>query len=242
MRGVTVGAIGSLLVALAVGGCSATPSHSAGGTTRATRTTSAPGAARSSTTSTGNGGSPATRPSSPAGASPAVTQVGNFNPWNAAGALSSSLHATTPVSGGSCAQSSAFDVGNANAWRCTVPSGGFLDPCFAPPGRTAVAQVACGESPWSAYTVLTLSTPLASSSWGTPADNQSYPWAMVLANGQHCGLIDGTGAEIDGASFNFGCTVGYASYPKTATQPWTAAYAAASSGPATSVGVTTAWS
>jgi hypothetical protein len=65
---------------------------------------------------------------------------------------------------------------------------------------------------------------------------------MVLANDQHCGLINGTGAEIDGTSFNFGCTVGYASYPQTVAQPWTTSYAATSSGPSTPVRVTTAWS
>jgi hypothetical protein len=156
--------------------------------------------------------------------------------------VTSGIQVDAHLSGGTCTQSSAFDVGNAEAWRCTEPSGAFLDPCFAPPGQTGVAQVACGESPWSSYTVLALSQPLAKSSWGTPADNQSFPWAMVLANGQQCGLIDGTGAQIGGASFNFGCTAGNAAYPTTATQPWTAPYAADSSGPSTSVRVTTAWS
>jgi hypothetical protein len=239
MRRVTLVGTGPLLLALLVGGCSSTPARS---TAPHSHPTSGHGPAGSSTTST-NGRPPATGPSSPTGVpSSSVTQVGEFNPWNAAGGLSSSLRANSPLSGGSCTQSSAFDVGNANAWRCTEPGGGFLDPCFAPPGGTAVTQVACGESPWSAYTILSLSTPLARSAWGTPADNQSYPWAMVLANGQQCGLIDGTGAEIDGQSFNFGCTVGYASYPKTETEPWTASYAANPSGPSTSVGVTTAWS
>jgi hypothetical protein len=240
MRRVAVFGFGLSILTLVAAGCSSTPQRSG---TQTTQTTAAPGAARSSTSSTTSGGDTTTSPSSPAGTSAsAATQVGNFNPWDAAGTVSSSLRLNSPVSGGSCTQSSAFDVGNPNAWRCTESGGGFLDPCFAPPGRTGVTQVACGESPWSAYTVLTLSTPLANSSWGTPADNRSYPWAMVLANGQQCGLIDGTGAEIDGTSFNFGCTVGYASYPKTVTQPWTAPYAPASSGPTASVGVTTAWS
>jgi hypothetical protein len=236
VRKVVVFGIGPLFLALLAGGCGSTPSHS---TSQGTQTTAAHGAATSSTSA---GGGPATTTTSTGVPPPTVTQVVDFNPWSEAGTLSSSLRLNSPVSAGSCTQSSAFDVGNPDAWRCTAPSGGFLDPCFAPPGRTGVTQVACGESPWSAYTVLSLSTPLANSSWGTPADNQSYPWAMVLANGQHCGLIDGTGAEIDGESFNFACTVGFASYPKTVTQPWTASYAAASSGPSTTVRVTTAWS
>jgi hypothetical protein len=231
--------IGPLFLALLAAACGSTSSHS---TSQGSQTTAAHGATSSSTSSTTTGGGRATTTMSTGGPTSTVTEVADFSPWSTAGTVSSGLRLDSPVSAGSCSQSSAFDVGNPDAWRCTEPNGGFLDPCFAPPGRSGVTQVACGESPWSAYTVLSLSTPLADSSWGTPADNQSYPWAMVLANGQQCGLIEGTGTEIDGQSFNFACTVGVATYPTTVVQPWTASYAASSSGPATTVRVTTAWS
>lgn len=235
-RLVAFGIGGPLLLALGVGGCGTAPSPSS----RQGSRTSAPAPSTSSTSPTASPGSTPT--TSPPPITSTTTEVQSFNPWNAEGSVSSTVRVGGHQTGGSCTQSSAFDVGNPDAWRCTEPGGGFLDPCFAPPGQSGITQVACGSSPWSAYTVLALAQPLATSSWGTPADNRSYPWAMVLADGQQCGLIDGTGAEIDGTPFNFGCTVGYASYPETTTQPWTATYAAGSSGPSTTVRVSTAWS
>ena len=192
MHKLAVFGTGPLFLALVLGACSSTPSPSTPQSSRTTAGRSAPSSSTSPTT--GPLGS-ATPPSSPLPVpTSSATRLENFDPWNAGGAVSSSIQVNGHLSGGTCTQSSAFDVGNPEAWRCTEPSGAFLDPCFAPPGRTGVAQVACGESPWSSYTVLALSQPLAKSSWGTPADNQSFPWAMTLANGQQCGLIDGTGA------------------------------------------------
>jgi ketosteroid isomerase-like protein len=64
---------------------------------------------------------------------------------------------------------------------------------------------------------------------------------MVLASGQECGLIEGTAPLMDGVTFYFGCTDGYASFPGTRTEPWTVNYAAGSSSPVTPVAVTTAF-
>ena len=98
------------------------------------------------------------------------------------------------------------------------------------------------DTPWSGARLITLARPLARSSWGTPGPTAAkYPWAMVLANGQRCGLLDGTGQVTDGIGLNFRCAGGAASYPSTATEPWTVNYAATGSSSLTPIAVTTAW-
>jgi hypothetical protein len=181
---------------------------------------------------------------------PPTTHVEVFSPWTAEGTLSSTVRVSERLSGYNCPIRSSFDVGNPYAWRCflssgfTVGGGGggaFYDPCFAPPGQSEIIQVACGDSPWSEFVIITLKQPLAHSSWGTPKQVRDYAWAMELGNGQRCGVIDGTGSMIDRVIFNYGCSTGYAAYPDTGVEPWTAQYAAGSSGPITSLVVTTAW-
>lgn len=61
------------------------------------------------------------------------------------------------------------------------------------------------------------------------------------SNGQQCGVIEGTGSEIDGMGFNYRCTAGYATYPNPGTPLWTAKYSAGRSDPVSSVPVTAAW-
>ena len=138
--------------------------------------------------------------------------------------------------------SSSFDQGNPYAWRCFLSSGAFYDPCFTPAARSDVTQVACRDSPWSGAVIINLATPLARSSWGTPKPSATkYPWAMTLANGQECALIKGTAPIMDGVTFYFGCTDGYASFPNTGAEPWTVDYAANSSSPVAPIAVTTAF-
>ena len=179
-----------------------------------------------------------------------VTHVEMFNPWTPAGTLSSSFRVEKRLSGYNCPLRSSFDSENPYAWRCFLSpgftgggggGGAFYDPCFAPPGRSDVTEVACGSSPWSGFVVITLSRPLAFSSWGIPPGHDDYVWAMELGNGQQCSLIEGTGAEIDRTVFNYRCSAGYAAYPDTGVEPWVAEYAAGDSGPVTSLVVTTAW-
>jgi hypothetical protein len=137
---------------------------------------------------------------------------------------------------------SAFDAGNRHAWRCFAASGGFYDPCFAPHAPSGVSQVACMDTPWSGAVIISLAKPLAHSSWGTvsPAATK-YPWAMLLANGQRCGLIEGTASMTGGISLNFGCAGGDASFPSSGTEPWTVNYAAKGSNSMAPVAVPTAW-
>jgi hypothetical protein len=173
---------------------------------------------------------------------PPATRAETFSPWAAAGTLAPGIKVLSRYSGGRCTMRSSFDEGNQYAWRCFTASGAFYDPCFAPAAQSGVTQVACSDSPWSGAVIVSLAKPLARSSRGTPGPSAAkYPWAMVLANGQECGLIEGTAPLMDGVTFYFGCTDGYASFPGTRTEPWTVNYAAGSSSPVTSVAVTTAF-
>jgi hypothetical protein len=175
-------------------------------------------------------------------ASRPATRVETFDPWTAAGTLPPGVKVLSRYSGGRCTMRSSFDAGNRYAWRCFLASGAFYDPCFAPAARSDVTQVACVDSPWSGASIISLARPLARSSWGTPGPSAAqYPWAMVLANGQECGLIEGTAQVADGVALNFGCSDGYASFPGTGTRPWTAGYAPSSSSPVAPIAVAAAF-
>jgi hypothetical protein len=245
------GAVIALVVTLASSGCTTarTPPAGAGSTTIAAPATATP----ASPTAVNAKSAPATTASTPATAAPATaapataapparTQVETFSPWTAAGTLRPGINVVVRSSGTGCTRGSAFDAGNQYAWRCFQASGAFYDPCFAPPARSGVTQVACMDAPWSGARLITLARPLARSSWGTPRPTAAeYPWAMVLANGQRCGLIEGTAPVTDGIGLYFGCPGGAASYPSTASEPWTVNYAANGSKSLTPIAVTTAW-
>ena len=233
------GGIVALVVALLSSGCTTarTPPAGAGSPTIATPATTAP-----ATVPATNIAAPATASTPTTAAAPATTQAETFGPWTAAGTLRPGINVLGRSSGTGCTRGSAFDAGNQYAWRCFLTNGSLYDPCFAPPARSGVTQVACMDTPWSGARLVTLARPLARSSWGTPRPNAAkYPWAMVLANGQRCGLLEGTGRVIDGIGLSFGCPGGAASYPSTATEPWTVNYAATGSSSLTSIAVTTAW-
>lgn len=121
-----------------------------------------------------------------------------------------------------------------------MADGGFYDPCFAPMYVNAT-QVVCPRDPWSPVTLMTLSQPLANTSWGTAKPDLDVPWAMLLANGQRCAVIHGTGTQIGRTMFNYGCGPGYGTEPDRKTEPWTVSYSPSQSGPITTVTVKTAW-
>lgn len=269
IRGLAVGVV-ALAVALLASGCTTagTPSAKTGSTTIATPatiapTTAAPATVPAATSAAPTTGAPTTAApasaaaatsappataSAPATVAPqAATRVEIFNPWTAAGTLSPGITVAGHVSGTGCAMGSFFGGGK-YAWRCSQPGGGFIDPCFAPPARSGVTQVACMDSPWSGATIMTLAKPLAHSSWGTPRPSAGrYAWAMVLADGQRCGLIEGTAPVIDDIGLYFGCTGGYASEPsagtgpRAGTEPWTVNCAAIGAHSLTKLAVATAW-
>jgi hypothetical protein len=238
------GGVIALVVTLLSSGCTTapTPPAAAGSPTIATPATTAPATPAAPPAVNTTSAPPATASTPATAVPPAMTQVETFGPWTATGTLQPGINVLGRSSGTGCTRSSVFDAGNQYAWRCFLTNGSLYDPCFAPPGRSGVTQVACMDTPWSGARLITLAQPLARSSWGTPGPTAAkYPWAMVLANGQRCGLLEGTGRVIDGIGLNFGCPGGAASYPSTATEPWTVNYAATGSSSLTSIAVTTAW-
>jgi hypothetical protein len=177
--------------------------------------------------------------------SPAATGAQAYSPWAETGQLFGDTKVAKTLAGTSCTGPSAFDVDDPYAWRCWVSGGGFYDPCFAPEPATTtdVTEVACADNPWSSVTLIKLSQPLAHGSWGTvPTGEVHSPWALQLANGDECGLIEGTSPEADAMTFNFGCSQGNAAYPSQKTEPWTVKYAPRGSRTVTIVSVASAWS
>jgi hypothetical protein len=234
--------ITALAVTLLVSGCTTAPAPMAEtGPTAGTGRTAGTGPATMTPPATVGPASVQATTSSATAPSPA-TRVETFDPWTAAGTLAPGVRVLGRYSGGRCTMRSAFDGGNQYAWRCFVAGGAFFDPCFTPAGQSGVTKVACTDSPWSGAFIISLAVPLARSSWGTPKPSAAkYPWAMVLANGQECGLIEGTAPLVDGVTLYFACTDGYASFPRMGTEPWTANYAASSSSPAAPIAITTAF-
>jgi hypothetical protein len=244
--GLAAAGIIAVAAALLTAGCGAarTAPPGTGPTASATPATLAPATVPAATTAAPATAAPASRPATASGPGIAATRtrVEIFDPWTAAGTLSPGISVVRHVAGTGCTMSSAFDQGNPDAWRCAEASGGFYDPCFAPPGRSGVTRLACMGTPWSGATVIRLARPLARSSRGAAAPSAAgHPWAMALANGQHCGLIEGTAPLVDGSILSFGCTGGGATYPRTGTEPWTVSYAATGSGSPAPVAVPTAW-
>jgi hypothetical protein len=243
--GLAAAGVIAVAVALLAAGCAAGRTAAGTGPTAiATPATSAPGAVPAATTAVPATAAPASRPAAASGPGTTATRtrVEIFDPWTAAGTLSPGISVVRQVSGAGCTMSSAFDRGDQYAWRCAAPGGGFYDPCFAPAGRSGVTRLACMETPWSGATVISLARPLARSSRGAAAPSAAgHPWAMVLANGQRCGLIEGTAPLADGSVLSFGCPGGGATFPRTATEPWTVSYAATGSGSLAPVAVPAAW-
>jgi hypothetical protein len=236
----------AVAVALLAAGCATTRAAPAGTgpTATTTPTALAPATVPAAATTAPATAAPASRPAAASGAATTVTstRVTIFDPWTAAGTLSPGIRVVRQVPGTGCTTGSVFDQGNPDAWRCSEASGGFYDPCFAPPGQSGVTRLACMDTPWSGATIISLTRPLAHSSRGAVAPSAAgAPWAMALANGQQCGLIEGTASLIDGSSLNFGCTGGGATYPSTGTEPWTVRYAAAGARSLSRIAVPRAW-
>lgn len=181
------------------------------------------------------GGTTTTQP-----AAPRATAQQRYQPWTAAGTLAPGLTVGGTVDGGTCWTSSIGDSQNPDAWRC-MSGNGILDPCFAPPGGTDVAQVACATSPTSDLTLLDLTTPLASSTASPGGAALVLPWVMVLANGDQCTVFQGTAAEADGIVLSYACADGDATYPDTTSEPWTVEYAPGGTGALQTEAVVTAW-
>jgi hypothetical protein len=146
------------------------------------------------------------------------------------------------LTGGNCFAASIPDGANQYAWRC-MTGNLIYDPCFAPPGSTGVAQVACAESPWSGVYVMSLTTPLANSA-ATNSTSYTEPWYLALSNGMQCGAIGGMGPPpVNGVDLAYACgSSGDTSAPNLNVDPLTVQYAPHDAGPLQTLTVAQSWS
>jgi len=79
-----------------------------------------------------------------------------------------------------------------DAWYCMTDAGKIYDPCFSKRFGSDT-EVICPESPWSGKaTQLTLQKPLDESHQVSLDMSTALPWAVELANGDHCLSVDST--------------------------------------------------
>ena len=134
-----------------------------------------------------------------------TTQIKLFTPYGPGG-LSKALSATEGVTG-KCFAESVADPSRPDAWRCSAGNA-IHDPCFANimgDNKT----LACARSPWeSQVTLMNLTAPPDSSKRKEIPRSQAMPWALELANGDHCALFTGATAPVAGMRINYGCPGG----------------------------------
>jgi hypothetical protein len=116
--------------------------------------------------------------------------------------------AVTSRGSGQCFATSVASAARPDAWRCMIGNA-IHDPCFqnimGDPN-----QLACPEAPWGAnVTLLTLTSQLPTEQRKEMALKDALPWALELANGQHCTLFTGATAPIAGMRINYGCPGGF---------------------------------
>jgi hypothetical protein len=160
-------------------------------------------------------------PTQPSGTQPSGTQVITYAPWAGAGTLASGISASATQSGSCFTTSSATTA--PGAYRCLVGND-LYDPCFAD-ATSAAAQVACPNpaNPDSVVVIkLTAALPAPATSAGSPI----IPWLLVLANGQQCQTITGTGGTLGGKNEIYGCPGGGVyGQPDTSGATWMVSYA-----------------
>jgi hypothetical protein len=100
---------------------------------------------------------------------------------------------------GTCFQSSHFDPGRSDVWRCAT-----WDPCFEiPTDVPGEAELLCVSDPWSGNgTRLEVSVPAHEQ---YQLSDYSKPWALELANGLRCSFVGGGTSSVDGERLNYGC-------------------------------------
>jgi eukaryotic-like serine/threonine-protein kinase len=163
---------------------------------------------------------PAAAPSSPAG-QPGGTQVITYMPWTAAGTLASGMSAAATQSGSCFTTSSATTA--PGAYRC-LAGNDLYDPCFAS-APSGAGMVGCPnpQNPDSVV-VIKLTSPLPAPA--TTAGPAIIPWLLVLANGEHCQTITGTGGILGGKNEIYGCPDGGVyGQPDQSAATWQVSYA-----------------
>lgn len=152
-------------------------------------------------------------------AAPSRTLVITYLPWAGAGTLASGISATATQSGSCFTTSSATTA--SGAYRCIVGNS-LYDPCFA---DASAGEVACPNpaNPDSVVVIkLTAALPAPATAPGSPV----IPWLLVLANGQHCETITGTGGVLGGKNEVYGCPDGGVyGQPSRSAATWTVSYA-----------------
>jgi hypothetical protein len=162
---------------------------------------------------------PAAPPAQPA--APSGTQVVSYAPWAGAGTLASGISAAATQSGSCFTTSSATTA--SGAYRCIVGNS-LYDPCFAD-AASGAGEVAC-PNPADPDSVVVIKLTAALPAPATAAGSPVIPWLLVLANGQHCETITGTGGVLGGKNEAYGCPAGGVyGQPDRSTATWTVSYA-----------------
>lgn len=127
------------------------------------------------------------------------TRVLIINPYTQENTLNENLIVAQRYAG-VCLTHSLASPGRKNAWRC-IASNVILDPCFQDHDN-----LACSTSPWSSKIALleprSALPPIASAANQLTA---SHPWAIELANGQHCTFLTGASSVINRLRVNYTC-------------------------------------
>jgi hypothetical protein len=170
----------------------------------------------------------------------APTQIEFYNPWPGL-ALSTHLHISSTLSGGSCRTASLADPDENVAWRCTVGNK-IYDPCLTAPLPNPT-EVVCADTPYSSVVILKLSKPLAANGIvGNGVVTRPHAWYLILSNGARCGAITRDWVGSVSAALPFECGHGETSDPvETYKRPWIVQYRASGSGTLKDVYVVTAW-
>lgn len=149
------------------------------------------------------------------------TQVITYAPWAGAGTLASGISASASQSGSCFSTSSATTA--PNAYRCLVGND-LYDPCFAD-ATSAAGEVAC-PNPAHPDSVVVIKLTAALPAPATSAGSTIIPWLLVLANGQQCQTITGTGGTLGGKDEAYGCPGGGVyGLPDTSGATWMVWYA-----------------
>ena len=154
-------------------------------------------------------------------AATAGTQVITYAPWAGAGTLASSISASATQSGSCFSTSSATTA--PGAYRC-LAGNDLYDPCFAD-AASAAGEVAC-PNPANPDSVVVIKLTAALPTPATSAGSTIIPWLLVLANGQQCQTITGTGGTLGGKNEAYGCpSGGVYGQPDTSGATWMVWYA-----------------
>ena len=112
---------------------------------------------------------------------------------------------------GSCDLGSSFVSNRPDAARCFATESddrgvNLFDPCFHSKADTGMVDVfVCPEDPWNDRARRTVVTMIGGTGALGEAPSSFRPWALLLANGQHCFRISGATGTTAGVRHNYQC-------------------------------------